>query len=65
MERALAFWRKSMSTTCTYRGVSYESNCCISGALLRYLESERRKLMRENAELKRDAEQHSGEETIV
>ena len=54
-----------MSTTCTYRGVTYESNCCISGALLRYLESERRKLMRENAELKRDAEQHSGEETIV
>jgi hypothetical protein len=65
MERALAFWRKSMST-CTYRGVvSYETNCCIDGALLRYLESERRKLMRENAELKRDAEQHSGKETIV
>lgn len=64
MERALAFWRKSMST-CTYRGVSYETNCYIDGALLRYLESERRKLMRENAELKRDALQHSGKETIV
>ena len=52
-------------STCTYRGVSYETNCCIDGALLRYLESERRKLMRENAELKRDALQHSGKETIV
>ena len=64
MERALAFWRKSMST-CTYRGVSYETNCCIDGALLRYLETERRKMKRGSAELKRDSEQHSGKETIV
>ncbi len=53
-------------TTCTYRGVSYQSHQKhIDGALLRYLNSERRKLIRENTELKRDANENSGIELIV
>lgn len=52
-------------TKLTYRGVKYDARPHIDGALLRYLDSERRKLTRENTELKRDANQNAGIELVV
>jgi len=52
-------------TKLTYRGVKYETTPHIDGALLRYLSSERRKLVRENTEQRRDANENAGIELIV
>jgi len=52
-------------TKLTYRGVQYEAMPHIDGALLRYLQSEKRKLVRENTELQRDANENAGIELIV
>ena len=57
--------RKSMST-CTYRGVKYQvEQHLMDGATLHYLESERRRLIRQNKELLRDSKMNAGQETIV
>ena len=37
----------------------------MDGATLHYLESERRRLIRQNKELQRDSERNAGQETIV
>jgi len=57
--------RKSMSN-CTYRGIKYQvEQHLMDGATLHYLESERRRLIRQNKELQRDIQKNVGQETIV
>lgn len=53
-------------STCTYRGVKYQvEQHLMDGATLHYLESERRRLIRQNKELLRDSKMNAGQETIV
>jgi len=53
-------------SNCTYRGIKYQAEQhLMDGATLHYLESERRRLIRQNKELQRDIQKNVGQETIV